>query len=238
MAQSLVTQVDQSGSFITHATRIPWWKRCFCCFSSASENEVPQQAQAGPLLFAPQPDPGYDLLPKAASGETRKLLVLDLDETLVHSSFRPVANADFILPIEIDGTVHNVYVLKRPYVDEFLTAVGKLYEVVLFTASLPKYAGPVTDKLDPNGVMQHRLFREHCVYHEGTYVKDLSRLGRDVNYSIIVDNAPPSYMFHPRNAVPILSWFDDPNDTALRDLIPDFERLAAADDIYPVLAAF
>jgi RNA polymerase II subunit A small phosphatase-like protein len=45
-------------------------------------------------------------------------------------------------------------------------------------------------------------------------------------------------MFHPRNAVPILSWFDDPNDTALRDLIPAFQRLAAADDIYPVLAGF
>ena len=59
---------------------------------------------------------------------------------------QPVPNADYVLPIEIDGTVHNVYVLKRPHVDEFLEAVGKLFEVVLFTASLPK-VGPVCTAL-------------------------------------------------------------------------------------------
>eukprot|EP00730_Choanoeca_flexa_P017701 TRINITY_DN8557_c0_g3_i1.p1 TRINITY_DN8557_c0_g3~~TRINITY_DN8557_c0_g3_i1.p1 ORF type:complete len:239 (+),score=29.97 TRINITY_DN8557_c0_g3_i1:224-940(+) len=236
MAQNLVTQVDQSGSFITGEPTIPWWKRCFCCLSSDQEHIPQAQAQAGPLLFAPQPDPGYDLLPKLASGDQRKTLVLDLDETLVHSSFRPVPNADYVLPIEIDGTVHNVYVLKRPFVDEFLNAVGQWFEVVLFTASLPKYADPVSDQLDPKRLMTHRLFREHCVFHEGTYVKDLSRLGRDINQCIIVDNAPPSYMFHPSNAVPILSWFDDPTDTALRDLVPFFEELAKADNIYPLLS--
>ena len=46
--------------------------------------------------------------------------VLDLDETLVHSSFRPVPHADFVIPVEIDGRLVDVYVLKRPHVDEFL----------------------------------------------------------------------------------------------------------------------
>jgi len=49
-----------------------------------------------------------------------------------------VANADFIVPVEIDGIVHQVYVLKRPHVDEFLKRMGKLFECVLFTASLAK----------------------------------------------------------------------------------------------------
>jgi len=49
-----------------------------------------------------------------------------------------VANADFIVPVEIDGIVHQVYVLKRPHVDEFLQRMGKLFECVLFTASLAK----------------------------------------------------------------------------------------------------
>ena len=53
-------------------------------------------------------------------------------------SLQPVPNADFVVPIEIDGTVHNVFVLKRPFVDEFLAAVGPLFEIVLFTASLSK----------------------------------------------------------------------------------------------------
>lgn len=43
-----------------------------------------------------------------------------------------------MIPVEIDGIVHQVYVLKRPYVDEFLARIGDRYECVLFTASLAK----------------------------------------------------------------------------------------------------
>ncbi|EAW97081.1 CTD (carboxy-terminal domain, RNA polymerase II, polypeptide A) small phosphatase 2, isoform CRA_a, partial [Homo sapiens] len=46
---------------------------------------------------------------------------------------------------------YQVYVLKRPYVDEFLRRMGELFECVLFTASLAKYADPVTDLLDRCG---------------------------------------------------------------------------------------
>lgn len=52
--------------------------------------------------------------------------------------FQPISNADFIVPVEIDNVIHQVYVLKRPFVDEFLCRVGELFECVLFTASLAK----------------------------------------------------------------------------------------------------
>jgi len=133
--------------------------------------------------------------------------VIDLDETLVHSSFKPIDNADFIVPVEIDGNTHNVYVLKRPHVDEFLKKMGKIYECVLFTASLAKYADPVADLLDKENVFKARLFRESCAFYRGNYVKDLSRLGRDLNRVIIVDNSPASYIFHPDNAVSVNSCF-------------------------------
>lgn len=165
----------------------------------------------------------------------KKCLIIDLDETLVHSSFKQVNNADFIVPVEIDGIVHQVYVLKRPHVDEFLERVGKLFECVLFTASLAKYADPVADLLDKSSVLRDRLFREACVYYRGNYVKDLSRLGRDLHKVIIIDNSPASYIFHPENAVPCMSWFDDANDRELLDLIPYFERLAACDSVYSVI---
>ena len=42
------------------------------------------------------------------------------------------------MPVEIDNVIHQVYVLKRPYVDEFLLRMGELFECVLFTASLAK----------------------------------------------------------------------------------------------------
>jgi len=50
----------------------------------------------------------------------KKCLVLDLDETLVHSSFRAVSGADFVIPVQIEDVVHFVYVAKRPGFDEFL----------------------------------------------------------------------------------------------------------------------
>lgn len=67
-----------------------------------------------------------------------------------------------------------------------------------------QYADPVSDLLDKWGAFRCRLFRESCVFHRGNYVKDLSRLGRDLNKVIIVDNSPASYVFHPDNAVSIL----------------------------------
>lgn len=145
--------------------------------------------------------PCKSLLPARKSSDNRICLVIDLDETLVHSSFKRIDNADFVVPVEIDGTLHDVYVLKRPHVDEFLKRMGQMYECVLFTASLAKYADPVADLLDKEKIFKARLFRESCAFYRGNYVKDLSRLGRDLNRVIIVDNSPASYIFHPDNAV-------------------------------------
>ncbi|XP_019945131.1 carboxy-terminal domain RNA polymerase II polypeptide A small phosphatase 1-like isoform X2 [Paralichthys olivaceus] len=211
----------------------------FCCLCN-KESEPPPVKNNVPLLVeenGTQPKvPVKPLLPRIKSNDAGKIcVVIDLDETLVHSSFKPVNNADFIIPVEIDGTVHQVYVLKRPHVDEFLKRMGELFECVLFTASLAKYADPVSDLLDKWGAFRSRLFRESCVFHKGNYVKDLSRLGRDLNKVIIIDNSPASYVFHPDNAVPVVSWFDDMSDTELLDLLPFFERLSTMDDVYDIL---
>merc|ERR1712150_342748 len=176
------------------------------------------------------------LLPEIRSDDVgKKCIVIDLDETLVHSSFKPISNADFIVPVEIDNVIHQVYVLKRPYVDEFLCRMGELFECVLFTASLAKYADPVADLLDKWDVFRSRLFRESCVFHKGNYVKDLSKLGRELHQIIIVDNSPASYIFHPENAVPCSSWFDDMNDRELLDLIPFFENISKVNSVYTIL---
>lgn len=76
---------------------------------------------------------------------------------------------------------------------------------LMFLACIFKYADPVADLLDRWGVFRARLFRESCVFHRGNYVKDLSRLGRELSKVIIVDNSPASYIFHPENAVSIQS---------------------------------
>ncbi|KAF8629208.1 hypothetical protein AX17_005793 [Amanita inopinata Kibby_2008] len=175
------------------------------------------------------------LPPIAPQHAGRKCLILDLDETLVHSSFKSIQQADYVVPVEIEYHWHNVYVIKRPGVDNFLKRMGEIYEVVVFTASLSKYADPVLDKLDTHRVVSHRLFRESCYNHKGNYVKDLSQLGRPISDTIILDNSPASYIFHPNNAVPVSSWFNDPHDTELTDLVPFLADLGTVDDVRGVL---
>lgn len=217
-----------------------------CCLGKRSskhknkDKEVSANTSTGDVIDnsgnkaskAPQKALLPDLRPEEAD---KKCIVIDLDETLVHSSFKPISNADFIVPVEIDNVIHQVYVLKRPYVDEFLCRMGELFECVLFTASLAKYADPVADLLDKWDVFHCRLFRESCVFHRGNYVKDLSRLGRELHKIIIVDNSPASYVFHPDNAVPCSSWFDDMDDRELLDMIPLLEKLSKVDSVYAVL---
>jgi Dullard-like phosphatase family protein len=115
--------------------------------------------------------------------------------------------------------------------------VAELFEVVVFTASLDKYANPVLDLLERGapGSVHHRLFREACVFTHGALVKDLARVGRDVSKTIIVDNSPTSYLLHPENAIPISSWFDELDDLQLTLLLPWLERLAYQDDVVPML---
>jgi len=206
----------------------------------ATSNKAPEVGE----LSADYTDEDYErenkgiLGPREKSLRKRKTIVLDLDETLVHSSFKAVPNADFQVPVDIDGTIHTVYVLKRPYADEFLEMCGEHYEVVLFTASLSKYANPLLDQLDTKRVIHHRLFRESCVQIGYSYIKDLSQLGRKMSEILIVDNSPHSYRFQPNNAVPCTSWFDDKKDTELKDIIPCLETtIKHIDDVRKVLDA-
>lgn len=111
--------------------------------------------------------------------------------------------------------MHFVYVAKRPGVDDFLLEMSRHYEIVVYTASLNKYADVLLDLLDPHRVVRTRLFRESCVYYEGNYVKDLCLLNRDLGRTIIIDNSPASYMFHPENAIDCSSFIDDPADREL-----------------------
>ena len=52
---------------------------------------------------------------------------------------------------------------------------------------------------------------------------------------IILDNSPASYIFHPNNAVPVSTWFNDPHDSELNDLILFLADLANVEDVRGVL---
>eukprot|EP00761_Pharyngomonas_kirbyi_P003028 gb/GECH01003032.1/.p1 GENE.gb/GECH01003032.1/~~gb/GECH01003032.1/.p1 ORF type:complete len:368 (+),score=85.13 gb/GECH01003032.1/:1-1104(+) len=227
--KNIVRYEDESG---THEEEIDEPETLIASVSRKGTTTTAPSSMMGQSLSSPQ----EYLLPFCSM--SKKTLVLDLDETLVHSSFKPVAGADFIIPIYIDGVEHKVYVCKRPGVDQFIRDTAEKYELVIFTASLKKYADAVVDRLDPHGLVDCRLFREHCTIHNGNYVKDLARLGRELKHSIIIDNSPVSYYLQPENAIPITSWFDDPSDTELIDMIPFLSQIANADSVYSHLKNF
>jgi TFIIF-interacting CTD phosphatase-like protein len=86
-------------------------------------------------------------------------LVLDLDETLVHTT--DVATAVYDCRVEIvTRKGHRVfYILKRPYLDVFLATLAVDFEIVIFTASIQRYANAVIDLIDVHNVVDKRFFR-------------------------------------------------------------------------------
>ena len=122
-------------------------------------------------------------------------LVFDLDETLGHS----VGN--FFFP--------------RPGVQLLLESLSSKYELVLFTSAEETYATNALKIIDPKCLIKFRLFRQHLVNFEQTYVKDLSVLGRDLTKTIIIDDRPQNFKKQPENGLKISPWTGDSEDREL-----------------------
>jgi CTD nuclear envelope phosphatase 1 len=151
------------------------------------------------------------------SNQQQKTLVIDLDETLIHSFAKggrlssgqmievklntPVALASTPggEPASVLGPQHPIlyYVHKRPYCDEFLRKISKWYKLVVFTASVQEYADPVINYLEQEKkYFAERYYRQHCTLRNGAYIKDLSTVEPDLSKVMILDNSPVSYVFH------------------------------------------
>jgi len=66
--------------------------------------------------------------------------------------------------------------------------------------------------------VKHRLYRQHTLQIGAVYIKDLSKLGRDLRKTIIVDNMPSNFQLQPDNGIFIKSWVGDVNDRVLVDM--------------------
>ncbi|XP_020822091.1 CTD nuclear envelope phosphatase 1 isoform X3 [Phascolarctos cinereus] len=169
----------------------------------------------------------YDILPLSPVSRNRlaqvkrKILVLDLDETLIHSHHDGV-----LRPTVRPGTP-----------PDFILKVSQWYELVVFTASMEIYGSAVADKLDNSrSILKRRYYRQHCTLELGSYIKDLSVVHSDLSSIVILDNSPGAYRSHPDNAIPIKSWFSDPSDTALLNLLPMLDALRFTADVRSVLS--
>lgn len=168
-----------------------------------------------PRPLIPARLPSYTAAPRN-SRAPQKTLVLDLDETLIHSlakggrmSSGHMVEVKLATPMTTAltpggppttlGPQHPIlyYVHKRPNCDDFLRKVCKWYKLVIFTASVQEYADPVIDWLEQERKYFHaRYYRQHCTFRNGAYIKDLSSVEPDLSKVMILDNSPMSYLFH------------------------------------------
>jgi len=177
-------------------------------------------------------------LPKQRPEHLGKLtVVLDLDETLIHSILRRdleilLQDSDdseaskaikkfkkkadlFLRDVENCG---DIFIFFRPGLHRFLQKLSMTCEIVLWTAANRKYAKPILDYIDPDGdLLPYRLFRQHTVEKANKeYVKDLGKLGRDMKRVMLIDNNPDAMARFPRNCYLIPDFYGDPKDDELQ----------------------
>lgn len=205
---------------------------------------------APPRPLIPRRQPSYINLEPPSSPQ--KTLILDLDETLIHSMSKGGRmSTGHMVEVRLNTTYVGVggqtsigpqhpilyWVNKRPYCDEFLRRVCKWYNLVVFTASVQEYADPVIDWLETERkFFSARYYRQHCTFRQGAFIKDLASVESDLSKVMILDNSPLSYLFHQDNAIPIQGWINDPTDTDLMHLVPLLEGLQYVHDVRALLA--
>jgi hypothetical protein len=169
-----------------------------------------------PALPSPRatpPAPGSPTTPGAAASPRMMPLqhrgavcvVFDLDETLCNNR-RP---GKALLRPHTMELLHHLHSLRNdPNVNCYV-------EIVLWTASMECVARPVVERIDPTGTLfQHRIYRDRRWYKETGYTKDLKRLGREMQHTVIIENSPASVHLNRKHSI-LVKDFVSGQDTDL-----------------------
>ena len=134
--------------------------------------------------------------------EKKYTVVLDLDETLVNVNQNGICNL-------------------RPGLFSFLNAIKPYYEIISFTNGAKSYSDSIIKQIEArNQYFDYNLYREHSFLCGKEFLKDISRIGRDMKKIIIVDNIANNFKLNPENGIQIAPYFGEysKNDTVLFEL--------------------
>ena len=152
--------------------------------------------------------------PVTTSPPSRKLLVLDLDETLVHAT-------EQALDVQADFQVGPYFVYRRPHLDEFIRRTSALFDIGIWTSSGEVYAAQVIERLFPADLLRFIWSSRRCTLARdpltGEYssVKNLHKLkkhGFNLESIIAVDDTPSKYGRHYGNLVRVSEFVGDAGD--------------------------
>lgn len=210
---------------------------CIGSLSLLNSSEEEMSVYVRQLPDSAFPSPKLTLPKNRKKGMHAISLILDLDETLVHSTTDSCIHGwAFRVEVQIDDLSCLYFVHKRPHLDYFIRVISNWYNLIIFTASLEQYANPVVSWLDNGeGIFSGRLFRQHCKERNGMFLKDLTIVDPDLSKVCLLDNSVASFILYPDNAIPINSWFSDSTDTALLDMLPFLDALRFTHDVRSIL---
>ena len=203
----------------------------------------PLQSAAGEggLLKALEATDEWREFVRAAAGtkQRKNMLVLDLDETLIHASLerKSLCEPEFLLYDE-DYRLH-YYVYKRPFVDLFLRVLSKFYDVSLYTASNASYSEPILETIDPTSIISKRLNSSSLVETKLYGMqKDLQLVSKEHMPCrlVMVDNSEAACMANQENLYVVSSFkANQPMDRDLLSLLLLLVAMSDLDDVRSVL---
>ena len=173
--------------------------------------------------------------------ENKKLLILDLDETLVHSDIdfllkEKNINYDTVLYFDTEEEKNiPLPLIIRPGLYEFLDYASQNFNLIIFTASDQQYADTIINYIEKDKkYFKMRLYRDNCIFVEpGLYIKDLRIFFpfKNMEDIIILDNSLFSFANQLNNGILITSFFDDKDDTFLSNVQAYLEYIKNEKDI-------
>ena len=165
--------------------------------------------------------------------EKKRLAIFDLDETLIHCVLKDIDSAQKKIKIKMSASLEKTIGLNiRPNFEKSILKIKEKYHVIMFTASLQKYADAVMDEIDPTGsLFEYRLYRNNCtqikVDNQIYYIKDL-RVLKNISLDdiVIIDNSVLSFAFHLDNGIPILPYYRGDDEIEMKSLVKLLDNLA------------
>ena len=159
---------------------------------------------------------------KIINEKKKKLVIFDLDETLVHCQVKNIEECQYQIDINLPSKKKaKIGINIRPNLNRALNKIKDKYIIVVFTASHKSYADAVLNFIDPNDLyFKYRLYRNNCttikLNGKEIYIKDLS-LFKNINLKniIVVDNSVMSFYFNLNNGIPILPYYNSFKDNEL-----------------------
>jgi RNA polymerase II subunit A small phosphatase-like protein len=163
-----------------------------------------------------------------------KLLILDLDETLIYGS-------ENLLEHSADFRVGRFYVYKRPHLDTFLQTCFSWFEVAVWTSASPGYARGIVKAIFPFPDLPTFVWAsDRCtrVYNPDTgeyywrkSLKKIQRKGYASESVIVVDDTPQKWERSYGNLVRVAPFEGNPNDDELVRLLIYLDYLRKEPDV-------